>query len=88
MLATFLLIVGQSTRYILPRDVFKRSSFAFSQSFNKILRALNSIGPSLMAKPGTGVPSKIRESTRFYLYFKEMKVLVIETEKESYPTMF
>ena len=28
MLATFLLIVGQSTRYILPRDVFKRSSFA------------------------------------------------------------
>jgi len=73
MLATFLLIVGQSTRYILPRDVFKRSSFTISQSFNKILRALNSIGPSLMAKPGNGVPSKIRESTRFYPYFKVCK---------------
>ncbi|XP_048624024.1 uncharacterized protein LOC125592702 [Brassica napus] len=24
-----------------------------------------------MAKPGNGVPSKIRESTRFYLYFKD-----------------
>ena len=75
MLATFLLIVGQSSRFILPQDVFKRSSFAISESFNKILRALNTIAPSLLAQSGNAVPSKIRESTRFYPYFKVCKKL-------------
>ncbi|CAL8150682.1 unnamed protein product [Prunus armeniaca] len=33
--------------------------------------ALNSIASDWMAKPGPAVPSKIRESTRFYPYFKD-----------------
>lgn len=79
MLATFLLIVGQSSRYIIPKDVFKRSSFTISQSFNKILKVLNTIGPTWMIKPGNVVPSRIRESTRFYPYFKVCKKLFFPT---------
>ncbi|CAL9001841.1 unnamed protein product, partial [Prunus brigantina] len=42
-----------------------------SENFHKILKALNSIASDLMAKPGLAVPAKIRESTRFYPYFKD-----------------
>lgn len=70
MVATFLLTIGQNSRYSYTMDTFKRSKFAASTNFHKVLKALNSIAPSLMAKPGLTVPTKIRESTRFYPYFK------------------
>ncbi|CAL2227870.1 unnamed protein product [Prunus armeniaca] len=35
-----------------------------------VLKALNTIAPKMMVKPGSTVPTKIRESTRFYPYFK------------------
>ena len=70
MLASFLLIVGQNSQYCIVRKTFGRSHFATSQSFNKILKALNTIAVDMMVKPGSTVPEKIRESTRFYLYFK------------------
>ncbi|CAH2052982.1 unnamed protein product [Thlaspi arvense] len=70
MVATFLLTIGQNSRYSYTMDTFKRSKFAASTNFHKVLRALNSIAPSLMAKPGLTVPAKIRESTRYYPYFK------------------
>lgn len=69
MLGIFMLTVGQNARYCYIKDTFKRSKFAVSTSFNKILRALLIIAPSQMVKPD-GVPMKIRESTRFYPYFK------------------
>ena len=34
------------------------------------MKALNTIAVDMMAKPGSTVPEKIRESTRFYPYFK------------------
>ncbi|CAL9028790.1 unnamed protein product [Prunus brigantina] len=71
MLAAFLQIVGQNSRYCVIRKTFGRSQFATSENFHKVLRALNTIASELMAKPGSGVPSKIRESTRFYPYFKD-----------------
>ena len=64
MLATFLLTVGQNSRYCLISKTFERSHFTTSQNFNKVLRALNTIAVDLMAKPGVAVPEKIRESTR------------------------
>ena len=68
MLASFLLIVGQNSRYCVVRKTFGRSHFATSQSFNKILKALNTIAVDMMVKPGSMVPKKRRrESTRFYL---------------------
>lgn len=70
MVATFLLVVGQNSRYCYTKDTFNRSMFAISRNFHKVLRALNQIAPSLMAKPEVAVPAKIRESTRFYPYFK------------------
>lgn len=70
MVATFLVTVGQNSRYCHTRDTFKRSKFATSINFHKVLRAINTIAPSLMAKPKLTVPTKIRESTRFYPYFK------------------
>jgi hypothetical protein len=70
MLASFLQIVGQNARYCIIRNTFGRSQFAASENFHKILKALNSIAPDLMAKPTSSVPAKIRESTRFYPYFK------------------
>ncbi|XP_026414488.1 uncharacterized protein LOC113310123, partial [Papaver somniferum] len=36
-----------------------------------MLRALNVIAPRMMAKPTSATPFKIRESTRFYPYFKD-----------------
>jgi len=70
MVATFLLVVGQNSRYCYTKDTFNRSTFATSVNFHKVLRALNQIAPSLMAKPEIAVPRKIRKSTRFYPYFK------------------
>ncbi|XP_057790201.1 uncharacterized protein LOC131007072 [Salvia miltiorrhiza] len=71
MLATFLIIVGYNDRYCNVRERFGRSHFAASQNFNKILRALNIIAPDMMVKPTGAIPAKIRESTRFYPYFKD-----------------
>ncbi|KAI9201607.1 hypothetical protein LWI28_026003 [Acer negundo] len=70
MLATFLLIVGHNNRYCLVRDIFGRSHFIASINFNKVLKALNTIAPDMLAKPGS-LPSKLKESTRFYSYFKD-----------------
>ncbi|KAH1220659.1 Uncharacterized protein GmHk_12G034242 [Glycine max] len=70
MLASFLQIVGQNTRYCVIRNTFGRSQFATSENFHKILKVLNSLAPDLMVRPGSTVPAKIRESTRFYPYFK------------------
>ncbi|CAH9078080.1 unnamed protein product [Cuscuta epithymum] len=70
MVATFLLIIGQNNRYCQPRMIFKRSHFSISRSFNKVLKALNTIAPDFMAKPES-VPHVIRESTRFYPHFKD-----------------
>ncbi|XP_048423091.1 uncharacterized protein LOC103960769 isoform X1 [Pyrus x bretschneideri] len=71
MLATFLLIVGHNSRYCLLCDTFERSHWTVSRNFNKVLKALNTIAPEMMAKHGLAVPSKIRESTRFYPYLKD-----------------
>ncbi|KAG5009991.1 hypothetical protein JHK87_018506 [Glycine soja] len=48
MLASFLQIVGQNTRYCVIRNTFGRSQFATSENFHKILKALNSLAPDLM----------------------------------------
>jgi hypothetical protein len=69
MLASFLQIVGQNARYCIIRNTFGRSQFATSKIFHKVLKALNSLAPGLMARPGSTVPAKIRESTIFYPYF-------------------
>ncbi|RZC19189.1 hypothetical protein D0Y65_006132 [Glycine soja] len=71
MLASFLQIVGQNTRYCVIRNTFGRLQFATSENFHKILKALNSLAPDLMVRPGSTMPAKIRESTRFYPYFKD-----------------
>ncbi|VFQ76098.1 unnamed protein product [Cuscuta campestris] len=71
MIATFLLIVGHNDRYCNVRQRFGRSHFTTSQNFNKVLKALNTIAPQMMVKPGFAVPSKIRGNTRFYPYFKD-----------------
>ncbi|KAL2476160.1 putative harbinger transposase-derived nuclease [Abeliophyllum distichum] len=70
MLATFLLTVGQNSRYCLTRKTFGRAHSTSSRNFNKVLKAFNTISSDMMVKPGSTVPSKIRESTRLYPYFK------------------
>ncbi|GFP98925.1 putative nuclease harbi1 [Phtheirospermum japonicum] len=71
MLATFLLIVGQNNRYCQVRKTFGRSHFTTSQNFNKVLKALRIFAINIMVKPGSTLLEKIRESTRFYPYFKD-----------------
>nr|KYP33624.1 hypothetical protein KK1_045515 [Cajanus cajan] len=66
MLTSFLQIVGQNTRYCVICNIF-----ATSENFHKILKALNTITPTLMTKPGSTMPAKIRESTRFFPFFKD-----------------
>lgn len=61
MLAMFLLVVGQNTRYCLIRKIFGRSQYNTSQNFNKVLRSLNSIAADMMVKPGSVVPERIGE---------------------------
>ena len=77
MLGTFLLTVGQNSRYCQTRNTFGRSHFTASNNFNKILKALNTIATEMMTKPGPTMPTKIRKSTRFYPYFKVNVVLFI-----------
>ncbi|KAK1379650.1 hypothetical protein POM88_026394 [Heracleum sosnowskyi] len=71
MLATFLLVVGQNSRYSHVGKTFNRSHFSTSQNFNKILKVLNEIVVDFMVKPGSSTPEKIRESIRFFPYFKD-----------------
>ncbi|KAM1460728.1 hypothetical protein TB2_045001 [Malus domestica] len=71
MVATFLLTIGQNSRYCQTRDTFRWSHFTTSKNFNNVLKALNTIAPDLMVQPGSTMPTKIRESTRFYPYFKD-----------------
>ena len=59
----FLLTIGQNSRYCLVKDTFKRSKFAISTGFNRVLKVLLLIAPSQMVKPNGLVPTKIREST-------------------------
>ncbi|KAL5835033.1 hypothetical protein ACOSQ3_014621 [Xanthoceras sorbifolium] len=70
MFGMFLLIVGQNSRYCQTSDTFSRSHFTASKNFNKILKALNTIALELIAQPSPTVSAKIKESTRFYPYFK------------------
>ena len=77
MLVSFLLIVGQNSRYCVIRKTFGRSQYTISCSFNKVLKALNTIAIDMMAKPGSTVPERIRESTRFYLYFKVSDDIIV-----------
>ncbi|KAI5316663.1 hypothetical protein L3X38_036370 [Prunus dulcis] len=70
MLETFLRVVGQNNRFSVIRDTFGRSHFTTSISFNKVLKALNTLAPEILVKPEFAVPAKIRESTRVYPYFK------------------
>ncbi|OAO93510.1 hypothetical protein AXX17_AT5G35180 [Arabidopsis thaliana] len=71
ILATFLLTVGQNSRYCYTMDTFQRSSYSTSINFHKALKALAFLAPSWMAKPEVRVPAKIRETTSFYSYFKD-----------------
>ncbi|CAH2070381.1 unnamed protein product [Thlaspi arvense] len=70
MVATFLLTIGQSSKCCYTIDTFKRSVFATNENFHKVLKASNTMAPDLMARPGVTTCAKIRESTRFYPYFK------------------
>lgn len=91
MLATFLFIVGQNSRYIQAQDRFKRSRFSISTSFHTILKVLNALAPSYMAKPETTAPPKIRDCTRFYPYFKVHVVLLLcifESRKKIYILLY
>ncbi|XP_023636070.1 uncharacterized protein LOC111829985 [Capsella rubella] len=36
-----------------------------------VITVLKALAPKYMAKPGLGVPTKIKDSTRFYSYFKD-----------------
>ncbi|CAL8085844.1 unnamed protein product [Prunus armeniaca] len=67
MLATFLRIVGQNNIFSVIRDTFGRSHFTASRSFNKVLKALNTLAPEMLVKPGSAVPAKIRKVQGFTL---------------------
>ncbi|KAL6145183.1 hypothetical protein ACLB2K_055871 [Fragaria x ananassa] len=71
MVATFLTIVDHNDRYGNVRERFGCSHLATSQNFNKTLKALNTIAPIMMVKPGSAVPSKIRWNIKFYPFFKD-----------------
>ncbi|BBH05547.1 transposable element gene [Prunus dulcis] len=43
----------------------------FRERYRMYPDALNTIAPEMLAKPGSAIPAKIRESTRFYPYFKD-----------------
>ncbi|KAK2653443.1 hypothetical protein Ddye_013299 [Dipteronia dyeriana] len=61
---------SHNNRYCLVCDTFNRSHFTTSKFFNKVLKALNTIKPNMLVKPGS-LPSKLRESTRFFPCFKD-----------------
>ncbi|KAL5767878.1 hypothetical protein ACOSQ2_014661 [Xanthoceras sorbifolium] len=93
MFGTFLPIVGQNSHYCQTSDTFGRSHFTASKNFNKILKALNTIALELIAQLSPTVSAKIKESTRFYPYFKNcigaidgihIPTMIVERDVSSY----
>ncbi|KAH1237954.1 Uncharacterized protein GmHk_08G022740 [Glycine max] len=61
----------EDTRFICVEEMLASFLQIVGQNTRDcILKALNSLAPDLMVRPGSTVPAKIRESTRFYPYFK------------------
>ena len=68
--AMFLQTVGHKKK---NRDIkfhFTRSGETVSRYFNEVLYAVGQLGPEMLRHTSMEVPYKIRNNTRFYLYFK------------------
>ncbi|KAK3194045.1 hypothetical protein Dsin_025355 [Dipteronia sinensis] len=59
----------QNTRFICVEEMLATFLLIVGHN-NRYCLALNAISPDMLAKPGS-LPSKLRESTRFYPYFKD-----------------
>ncbi|XP_059639565.1 protein ALP1-like [Cornus florida] len=69
--AIFLLILSHNQRNRVVAERFQHSTETISRHFHAVLHAICQLGTHIIAPPDFSViPNKIRESPRFYPYFK------------------
>ncbi|KAL6661145.1 hypothetical protein ACP70R_000529 [Stipagrostis hirtigluma subsp. patula] len=69
--AMFLLVVGHNLRFRCIKMTFRRSIETISRYFREVLYAVGELRNKMIVPPSTAVPAKIRNSRRWYPYFKD-----------------
>ena len=68
--AMFLHVVGHNQRFRVIHSTFRRSSETISRYFKKVLYAVGELRGEMIKAPTGQTPQKIRNSYRWYPYFK------------------
>jgi hypothetical protein len=63
-------VVGHNQRFRLAHMTFRRSIETISRYFREVLYAVGELGNEMILPPSTATPTKIRDSHRWYPYFK------------------
>ena len=68
--AMFLHVVGHNQRFRVVHMTFRRSIETISRYFREVLYAVGELRNEMILPPSTATPTKIRDSHRWYPYFK------------------
>jgi hypothetical protein len=68
--AVFLHVVGHNQRFRVIHMIFRRSIETISRYFREVLYAVGELRNEMILPPSTATPTKVRDSLRWYPYFK------------------
>ena len=68
--AMFLHVVGHNQRFRVVHMTFRRSIETINRYFREVLYAVGELRNEMILPPSTATPTKIRDSHRWYPYFK------------------
>ncbi|XP_023156871.1 uncharacterized protein [Zea mays] len=69
--AMFLHVVGHNQRFRVVHMTFRRSIETINRYFREVLYAVGELRNEMILPPSTATPTKIRDSHRWYPYFKD-----------------
>jgi Zn ribbon nucleic-acid-binding protein len=72
--AMFLHVVGHNQRFRVIHMTFRRSIETISRYFKEVLYAVGELRNEMILPPSTATPTKIRDSHRWYPYFKVSQI--------------
>jgi len=72
--AMFLHVVGHNQRFRVIHQNWRRSVERVSRSFKEVLYAIGELRNEMIIPPSSETPLKIRNSSRWYPYFKVKKL--------------
>jgi len=71
--AMFLHVVGHNQRFRVIHQSWRRSIETVSRYFKEVLYAIGELRHEMIKPPSSETPLKIRNSSRWYPYFKVLK---------------